>query len=133
MTAFANALASALRTLKVHAGVTIRYTQDGGSATLTAVPANTPVELLEAEDAVSQQLRYTDWLIDPTELVLGGSRVEPRRNATVEVTDESHALYGATFVVTPPPADRQVWRYSDEHARAWLRVHTLMTGDGATV
>lgn len=127
------ALAHVIGTLKRLAGVTVVYSQGGAQVTLIAVPAQTPVELLAGNDGVNQQVRYTDWLVSPADLVPGGVQTEPKRNATLEVQDTRHKLHGCQFVVTAVPFDRKVWRYSDEHGRTWIRVHTVMTSDGNTV
>lgn len=130
--AFYRALHNSHHTLRQLAGVKITYDQDGDQVqNLVAVPGQTPVELIGAEQDVEAQVRYTDWLIDPAQLILNGAATEPKRNATITVTDTESELYGATFRTTELPVDRKVWRYSDEHSRSWLRIHSLMTSDGA--
>lgn len=132
MSALSDVLANVFGTIADLSGVTITYTRGADSVSLTAVPGRTPVELLEGDDVV-EQLRYTDWLIDPAELLLAGSQVEPRRNDQITVADTDSDMNGNLFRCTELPIDRQVWRYSEEHARAWIRVHSLLVDDGASL
>lgn len=129
MSAFANAMANVHRTLKSQAGVKIRYEQDGAAVTLTAIPGSTPVELYGPDNDAEISTRYADWLVAPEDLVLNGAETKPKRNAKITVTQTGHALKDATYRTAELPTQREVWRYSEEHGRAWLRIHSLLTSD----
>lgn len=126
----AKALANVIKTVKRQAGIAVTITRGGNSHTTTAVPAETPVELVGDED-VSAHARFFDWLFDPADYQSPtGTQVDPRRDDKITVTEAGHDAEDHVYQAAETPIDRQVWRHSDEAARAFLRVHTVLVDDG---
>jgi len=100
-------------------GVSITYSRDALSVSITAIPGRT-IETVESDfGIVFDQQRLRDWLILASDLVLDGSAVVPTRNDTI--TDAG----GKTYRVVSIPGEPE-YRYSDPYEQVF-RVHSIET------
>ena len=123
--AFETALAVARDSIQNVAGVVITYKRGADSVTINdAVPGQTPVEMLDDLGFVSESLRYTDWLIDPADLVLNSATIEPEKGDEIrrEINGKTH-VYRVTQLT-----GAEIWRYSDNNETR-IRVHTFLKDD----
>ena len=111
-------------TLQTTDGVTVSYVDGFGSVSLTAVPGQTPVELIDELGSVAQQSRFVDWLIDPVDLVIDGKTITPLKSHKITRTVSGTLR---TYRVTEIPGG-EVWRYVHD-SQLMIRVHTLLVAN----
>ena len=125
-TAFENALAVINTTLKNADGHSVTYRRDEATVSLTAVPTAPLQQVVNDAEAVLEEVQYRDWLIDPDDLVIDSTEVEPAFGDEIDWEDPNGNT--VTFEVVAPVGD-QVWRWTDEN-QTLLRVHSLKTAEG---
>lgn len=102
--------------LKQHAGREITYRRGGRSVTLRATIGATMREDV-GEEGIAIEWRTTDYIFQPSLLVLGGVVTEPQDGDTID-----DSVTGTTHVVSSDPGE-SAWRY-DGPQRQLIRVST---------
>ena len=100
------------------AGELVTYRRGADTVTdLEAVRGQTRFEELPSEMDATIQTRTADWLIEPSNLILGGVAVKPSRG------DQVITSGGDVFDVFPG-ADDKHWRYADQF-ETHFRIHSV--------
>ena len=104
--------------LLAHAATEVQYVRGLEQALVRATIGKTEFEIEDAAGAI-ERVQSRDYLIEATELVLGGSRILP------QVGDRIYESQGdQTFAYEVlSPGTQPCWRFSDPH-RQLLRIHT---------
>lgn len=114
----AEIIAMANRTARQVAGVTIAYLRGGESIELTARVGRSFHTQTDQGGFVTR-IEVRDYLLAASELVIGGSQVEPAAGDLIQ-----EAVGDTTFTYELLPIDNErEWRYSDT-TRTELRIHT---------
>lgn len=118
----AAAVLAGFRALRAMQGVSAVYWRGTESVALTVVVGKSDHNVADAQGVVTTW-QSQDVLLEASQLILGGARVEPDRGDTVRLT-----LNGADIVcrVQFPDPNRPAFKFSDPY-RQILRVHTAQT------
>ena len=103
--------------LKLAAGESVTYKRGGSQVTLTAVLGQTTFDEIGGDGEIHAQIKSVDFIVVPSELILGGSVEEPTRGDTI--TREN----GEVFDVMPGSNGRH-WTWSEGN-QSHIRIHTV--------
>lgn len=120
-----SAIASQLTLLKSVNGVSVIYARPSTGESLsdlTVIPARSRFEHESDYDRLVTELEIEDFLIEPADLVLGSSTVEPAQGDTITIVRGEQTL---TYQLLPPGGAEPAWRWSDP-GRTRIRVHTKL-------
>lgn len=116
---FADATAALGQTLSEHEGVAVTYHVGASSASVTAVPGRSSVDVDEG-DGVVVQVKSHDWIVRAVDLVVGGNTVTPSGGHRVKrVLNGVTSVYQVMNGVPYRPCDAGGTR---------LRIHTQYIG-----
>ena len=122
MSAFADAIAAGLGSVRDVAGVSIIYARGSNQISLTAVPARSLLQSTDVESLVQVQFTTRDYVIVAAELVIDSELTLPRKGDRIT---ETIGGQNKTFEVLKTDGDR-FFSYCDD-ARSRIRVHTKET------
>lgn len=105
--------------LKQAAGVSVTYTCEAGTFTVTAIPGQTRYDVIN-DQGVSARVHGRDFLIDVADLVLAGVPIIPQPGHTM-----THG--GQTFEVLP---DASGHCFAIDPQRVRYRIHTKEVAEG---
>jgi len=110
--------------MKTHAGTAIAYRRDGSTdASITARVGQTAFKYTDSSGATIRTITR-DFIIDVDDLVLDGTRAEPRVGDEI-IEDDTDGLVRRTYMVTSVNSE-PAWKWSGQH-RTSVRIHTLET------
>lgn len=121
MSVFDNAVASAIQSVGVVAGIPVTYHRDSAWVKLTAIPGKSDFRISEA-DSITVKERSRDYLFTTCFLRINGQTVTPKKGDEIKET-VGNTVH--TYEVLRPDGGDQVWRYSDP-GRSVIRVHTKL-------
>lgn len=108
-----------------HNSVGVVYQRRTLAVGLRVSVGTTLMKLNDGDGGIRMEWMDRDYLIRTTDLVLGGSPVEPERGDLIlEVRGGRREVYEVGA-----PQSEQPWRWSDEH-HTMIRVHTKLIGTG---
>ena len=105
----------ASRQLEVN-GESITYTRGAVSLPVTALIGRTAQPADDANGRTSVNQEERDFLLDPSEILFGGSPTDPRKGDRITYD-------GATWEVWPTIGNEQCWSPSDTYGHM-IRIHT---------
>jgi len=112
-------VAAGFESLLVLTGVTVTYTRGSSSlSNLEAIPTEERYSVPD-EQGILQEIHSRDYLVKASELIIGGSAIEPRVGDRIV---ETIGTVSMTFEVFPIDGQR-CFRYRDA-SRGTLRIHT---------
>lgn len=113
-----------IASLKSIEGIAVTYRRGSDTVSISAVVGDTRIELAEQYAGTTVIGRVRDYIVQASDLVLGGSTTEPQIGDQIDETRGS-ATY--TFEVMSAGADAP-YRPSDRHGKSW-RIHTKLIDD----
>ena len=116
---FSAVYSNGLQALQDVGGVSVTYQRGSDTVSVTALIGDTRVELADNYGGVTVTSPIRDYIIRVSDLVLGGSVIEPAAGDQIRETSGSTTY---VFEVMPAGADT-AFRYSDRYRTAW-RIHT---------
>ncbi len=109
------------RRVQKTAGVTITY-RDGDQVIsgVKAIPGKSSIPIVDPAANLGVMFESHDWFIVAEDLVIGETRLIPKRGAVIEAL-------GNLYTVSNPNRSEAPFRYSD-HWEQIFRIHTTKTG-----
>lgn len=126
MSAFSNAIAGGLKSIRQVAGETVRYVRgEQEIAELSAVLGKSDFVGTDSE-GVTVTATAIDWIVEAAELVFD----DAEETFLPEMGDQIEHTIGEvvnTYEVQPG-ADNEVWKYCDEQGQTTIRIHCKRMG-----
>jgi hypothetical protein len=121
MSSFREAIASGLGTIRDVAGQSVMFSDGVNSANITGATKTRGQSLVNQAMGVFTTLEQWDFLLDPSQIVLGGVTVKPVGGN--QITTANGSVYEVMENSGEP-----AWRWSDS-GKTQIRVHTKMVTD----